>query len=625
MHQKKNNFVDIFDRRKNYRRKVILSIVLTFVVLFFALKYILKIRSELNSIDNTIIGTILKDENKSIFNVKELNSEELRNRIILLNVYDIKDFSYVFSVDLANRLNDDFQNKVIIIDVITSDVSLDKDVIINYIIKNNIERPVINIKNLNIQENLKDKSKYFVLINNRGIITNTFVDKDIEITKIEDAINELLLKKPRLNREQLSTISLEKTKNPESFIKSLEHIKYISRIDGTNDGPYFVISDTKGKKLYLLTINGNIVNQIGNGVNGNTDGTGINSTFCSPSGIANYKNKSLYVADGCNSSIRKIDLDDMYVSTLIFNNPILKNPTDVEIIDNNLIISTANIENPLLKLNLETNEISPVQCDNCNNYILKLVKFANKIYFLNNNGLNSIDKNFNVKLEFKLDSNKINPNSKFYIDETGVYIVDKFNNKILRINNNEIQDYTWNKGETIYNLPTDIIGIKDKMYITNENDKKLIQLDKNTKEAKIINITFGYEYNKVKGSEDKFLDINNIQETTLKNGVNGKIYLNLKNGYSLEKMAPQSLALYKANMENGTAILIKNYSKSEILDNKILDLPELSDNSIYYLRGSFYYCNFNKKTPCLINTYNKKIITNSKETNSRIVIDFLYQ
>ena len=49
------------------------------------------------------MSSIFKEQNKSIFNIRELNSKELKGRIILLNVYNIKDFSYIFSVDLANR------------------------------------------------------------------------------------------------------------------------------------------------------------------------------------------------------------------------------------------------------------------------------------------------------------------------------------------------------------------------------------------------------------------------------------------------------------------------------------------------------------------------------------------
>ena len=123
---------------------------------------------------------------------------------------------------------------------------------------------------------------------------------------------------------------------------------------------------------------------------------------------------------------------------------------------------------------------------------------------------------------------------------------------------------------------------------------------------------------------DSFLNVNNIDEIQIKNGKNNKILLNLDSSYSFETMAPQTLSLYKEDLENNTAILIKTYGKGEIVNNKTLLLPELEDHTNYYLKGQFYYCNYNKETPCLVNKYNKKIISTSSSTNDTVDIEFLY-
>ncbi len=631
MYHGKNNFDRRIFNNTNKKKKFFIYLIILLIIIFALIKFITKSKSNNDDYyNNTVFGTILKNQNKSIFNVKELNAKELKDRIILLNAYNINDFSYIFSIDLANKLEKQFKNKIVVIDVIMDDIELDNNTIINYIIKNNIERPVMNISDLDIDNSLENKNKYFVLIDNKGIIVDTFTDENINQTNIENAINNLLAKNPKLNTDKLSFIMLEKTKNPESFIKSLEHIEYLGKIDSTNDGPYFIISDTKGRKIYFLTINGNIVNQLGNGINGDSDGSGTNATFCSPAGMAIENGKTLYIADTCNNSIRKVDLNTMEVSTLVSNNDLLKRPTDIEILNDNLIISAIS-DNQILKYNLKNNELSQINCDSCSKYILKLAKFNKKIYFLEESGLNSLDENDKINKEIDFnnlkggENIKLNINNNFHVDDTGVYIADKFENKIIRIKDDKITEYSSNNGKKIYNLPTDIIDFKDKLYITNENDKKLIQLDKNTKDTKIINITFGYEYNKIKGQEDQFLNINNLKELSIKNGSGNKIYLNLENGYSFEKMAPQSLAIYKEDIENSAAVLIKNYSKTEILENSILDMPTLDNESTYYIRGNFYYCNFDKKTPCLINKYDRKIITNEESTNNRVVVDFLYQ
>ncbi len=611
---------------------LILALLLTLVFLFLTIRYFIKKDYSItDKYEDNLIGSIFREQNKSIFNIRELNLKELKGRIILLNVYDIKDFSYIFSVDLANRLEKQFKNKVAIIDIITDNMVLDKDTIINYIIKNNIERPTINIANFDLRDsNIGNADRYFVLVDTKGMVANTFLAENASENTISTAINNLMAENPRFNKDKLD-LYLEKNNNPESFIKSLNHIKYIHRIDGTNNGPYFIVADSKGKKIYIMTINGNIVNQIGNGQNGDEDRSGVNATFCYPSGLAIQNNKILYVADICNNSIRKVDLQTLEVSTLVKDNPMLKRPIGVEILNDKLIIATAG-DNQLLSYNLKNDELSKIECVDCDKFIIKLVKFNNKIYFIsmNNYGLYSIDRDnkINMELDFeKLNENsevKIKGNNNFHIDETGFYFVDKFNNRILKVKDNKIKEYSANNGKTIYNLPTDIVDYRDKLYITNEDDKKFVQLDKNTKATKVIDISFGYEYNKLKGVEDEFLNINNVKEITVKGGDDIKININLENGYSFEEMAPQSLTLYKEDRENKSAILIKAYSKTQILENSILSVPELDNNSVYYLKGNFYYCNYDKKTPCLINKYSRKIITDSTSENKNIIINFVY-
>lgn len=630
MYLKRHNLI----RKKNKHRKILLTVFIIVLMLFFIFylfnKVIIQdIRNKTD--DNNLIQKIVRNENKSIFNIKELNIKELKNRIILLNVYNIKDFSYIFSVDLANKLKQKYGDKIIVIDIISDNFGPDKNTIINYIIKNGIERPVLNITNFNLDINTRNFEKYFILVNEDGIIVNTFPFNNHAKNKIELEIDNILSKKPKLNINKLNDIILEKDNQPESFIKSFNHIIYLSKIKGTQDGPYFIISDSKGKKIFLTTINGNIVNQIGSGKSGNDDNKGVNSTFCYPSGMALKNNKFLYIADTCNNSIRTVDLKTLEVSTLIKNNRLLKNPLNIAILNNSLIISTAS-ENTLLKYDLDTNKLNSINCEECDRYIIKLVKYNNKIYFINmkDYSLYSIDTKDNIKkkIDFNLlneqNDIKIEGNNNFHIDDTGLYIVDKFKNKIIKIKNSKITNYSTNEDNNIYNFPTDIVDFMDKIYITNEDNKKLVRIDKNTKKTKIINISFAPEYGKLKTNEDKFLDVNNIEEVILKSGLDNKIEINLDSDYSFEKIAPQNLSLYKEDLKNKSAVLIKTYTKKEILDNKILLIPTLENNVNYYLSGTFYYCNYNKKTPCLINKYNRKIVINPMSENNIIRVDFLY-
>ena len=116
MYLRRNNLI----RKKIERRRMWLVVFIT-IALVLSITYLYKKifhkGDEIFSSDS-VLTEIVKNENKSIFNIKELNIKELKDRIILLNVYDIRDFSYIFSVNLANQIEKQYENKVVVIDII---------------------------------------------------------------------------------------------------------------------------------------------------------------------------------------------------------------------------------------------------------------------------------------------------------------------------------------------------------------------------------------------------------------------------------------------------------------------------------------------------------------------------
>ena len=154
------------------RRRMWLAILITSFLIFliFYIVNTIKQSKYQKFIDGSVLNEIANNESKSIFNIKELNIKELKDRIILLNVYNIQDFSYIFSLNLANKIEQKYHNKVVVIDIIADNFNLEKNTIINYIIKNNIERPVINIENFDLGSDTRNYDKYFVLVDKNGMI-----------------------------------------------------------------------------------------------------------------------------------------------------------------------------------------------------------------------------------------------------------------------------------------------------------------------------------------------------------------------------------------------------------------------------------------------------------------------
>ena len=137
-------------------------------------------------------------------------------------------------------------------------------------------------------------------------------------------------------------------------------------------------------------------------------------------------------------------------------------------------------------------------------------------------------------------------------------------------------------------------------------------------------MSFGYEYNKIKNNQEDYLYVDNIETTYLKSGKDNEIKINLNEPYSFEKRAPHFLSMLQEDEKNNSAILIKEYKKDDIIQNKTLKLPKLENDNVYYLHGELYYCNDSKNSPCLVNKYDKRIVVDDSYDNNVINIDFLY-
>ena len=552
--------------------------LICFTCVVFVILFILVKPKKVKIDEENLLYRIINEKDKTLFNIKNLDQKDLFNKIVLLNIYNMKDFSYIFSLELINKIEKIYKDKVFIIDVISNDFKINKNVLFNYIIKNNIERPIIEIQDTNKIDYINKNMNYFVLINKNFKEYKSYTLDDIEEENIINDIRKLI------NSSNIENINSKTSHKIETVIKSLSQIKYIPTINSVSLNPYFIVSDAEGRKIYILTINGIIINQIGN-KKGNKNGVGFNASFCYPNGISVENNEFLYVADICNNQIKKIDLKTLEVSTFLNVNK----PIDLEYLDGNLIISTE--DRKLLNYNILNEEINEIKT--FNNPINYITKYKDKVYFITNKILYSYNnKEIAEEFNFLNLTENINLKNNFYIDETGIYIPDKFKNKILKIDidNNNLTTYSSNDKNNIYDYPTNIVSIKDKFYITNENKEELISIDKYSKEKEIVKLSFGYEYNKEKSNEE-FLNINNLDEICLNPNNKNTLKINLDENFSIEKKFPTYIKIYKENLKDKTAILVKKYKKNEILNSDFLDLPKFTNKEVYYLQGEFYFYN----------------------------------
>jgi hypothetical protein len=133
------------------------------------------------------------------------------------------------------------------------------------------------------------------------------------------------------------------------------------------------VSDQLGHRILGLTKDGNVIYCIGNGAKGSKDGALAQATFNQPRGMAmDEDNFVLYVADSRNHLIRKIDLMNDVVTTVLGNgrqpNKVprkvsgtggpIDSPCDLLLIENDLYISMQGT-NQIWRMDIRTEVATP--------------------------------------------------------------------------------------------------------------------------------------------------------------------------------------------------------------------------------------------------------------------------
>lgn len=142
-----------------------------------------------------------------------------------------------------------------------------------------------------------------------------------------------------------------------------------------SDGNFFLfVSDTRSNRILVSDYNGVVEQSVGNGKAGSEDGNIHTASFNQPKGLAYDETDSvLYIADTGNNLIRKYDLKNEKVSTLLGNGSLaltipesvvmnshgLNRPTDLVLIDDELFITMTGW-NQIWKMNIKSGTAIPV-------------------------------------------------------------------------------------------------------------------------------------------------------------------------------------------------------------------------------------------------------------------------
>ena len=660
-------------------KKLILLISSTIIVIWFIYLSISSILSAV-AIDNTNLKNLtnnanLEADSKWLNSARNITASDLKNRIILVDFWTYSCVSCLQLVPEIKKLEAEFGDKLTIIGVHSSKFQNDKEIesIKKAIIKYDITNPVINDSNSAIWKSFNISAlPTIVLIDPKGKISKKY-QGNISGRKISEDVQKLIKKYHySLNHNKLPIV-LEKNKTVESILKFPSGIGFAHNFSYKNIAKTngLIISNTSRNTIMIVSLDGTTLLEIGSGNAGSDDGDIANASFNFPHGLL-FKDNVLYVADTGNHLLRKVDFATGEVATIIGtgkNGSILttkntatttslSSPWDIKFFpDTKHIIISNSGTNQLLKYNIANNIIEPfagngeldlIDGTYPNNSLAQpsgLSVASGNLYFVdpgtsslrvsNKEGVvkTIIGKgvfSFGHKNGTKEEALMQHPIG-LSADDTGIYIVDTYNHLIRRFDfkTNSLSDYSGDfKGDkvgdtnnTSYNAPEAMVAVLDKFYIADTNNNRIIELARNGRSSKLLNIIPITKLPK-EGLAEYLPNLATIPSKKVKSDSEINLSFDMNAGWKINQLAPSFFNLVEIK-NNKEANLIVSFDGETIKSGKV-KLPKLSKKYTYYLQGTVYYCEDKKDAICLVKSYEQELIPVNYGSD-QINIKFIYQ
>ncbi|RDC66024.1 thioredoxin-like domain-containing protein [Adhaeribacter pallidiroseus] len=284
------------------------------------------------------------------------------------------------------------------------------------------------------------------------------------------------------------------------------------------------LADSGHHRILKINQEGSILQVIGSGERGFTNGSITEATFNEPHGLALHASY-LYIADAKNNAIRKVDLKTDQVTTIAgtgelsyyffedsLDAPVNPNsPWDLVIEDETLYIASAG-NHQILKMDLKTesvwrfagtgrealadgtlleaafNQPSGLALHNGILYIADAEASAIRAIDLNNRLVSTLIGTglFDFgDVDGDLDGAQLQHAMGISFHQNQIYLADTYNGKIKAINldNNRITTILAGLDE-----PNDVTFIDDKMWVTDTNHHQLIKVDLSTGEKFLVSV-----------------------------------------------------------------------------------------------------------------------------------------
>ena len=245
---------------------------------------------------------------------RALSLRELRGKIVLLDFWTYCCINCMHIIPDLKKLEAKYAKELVVIGVHSAKFTNEKgtESIRQAVLRYEIEHPVVNDRDFEIwQQYVAQAWPTLVLINPKGKIVGKHSGEGI-FDLFDGAIGELAAyfrAKGELDEKPVN-YRLEKSLAPPSLLS------YPGKVLADEKGGRLFISDSNHNRIIITSLDGAILDVIGDGAIGNRDGSFAEAELNHPQGVA-LDGDTLYICDTENHLIRRADLKARTVDTLV--------------------------------------------------------------------------------------------------------------------------------------------------------------------------------------------------------------------------------------------------------------------------------------------------------------------
>lgn len=458
---------------------------------------------------NTEYGWVNTDKSYSL--------KDFRGKFVLLDFWTFGCINCQHIVPDLEKLEEEYKNELVVVGIHSAKFTREKatKTIKKAIAKFGIEHPVVNDADFKVWDSYGIKAwPTVVLIDPLGKVVGQKSGEGV-YAALKPYL-EKLLPEYEISEEKI-TFNLD--------TEEKTSLRFPSKIIAGQEGNLW-ISDSGHNRILKISPAGKVLDSIGNGKQGDSEGSFSEASFYEPHGLA-LKGNLLYIADTKNNKIKLADLEKRSVKTIAGNGemgyyyfddkqgvPVNPNsPWDLLIDGENMFIASAG-NHQILRMDLKTNKVfrfAGTGREALANGSLKeaafnqpsgLTKIGGNLYVADAeaSAIREIDlkeKEVTTPLGKGLfDFGDVDGNVEKALLQHAVgieakdgliYIADTYNGKIKVLDLQKEQVQTLLSG---LNEPNDILFLNRLMFVTNTNDHQLVKIDLEKKAKEVVDIKF---------------------------------------------------------------------------------------------------------------------------------------